>query len=257
MTLAIEYFDAAGVAAGAGVFIPLADLPSLQSAELASALPTPAKEGRVMLALLNRINAVVSPDTFDKLGFAITKNAPDGVDTDIFNQSYSVSWQKLVDLNTDTVSAVPVPTTGANLGLGSFTIADIFPSAVKVEAAGAVASAGIVINTAGIALYSSLTQAALNVASDSRAWFSALCDHLTVDSVKRSATVASGVVSASPSTVTGSTIVAAFTALPDPTTGILAVDVPTRALINRTDSIVIQLQLNSLTESFDVLVALA
>jgi hypothetical protein len=255
--LDIEYFDAAGNASADGVFIPLSDLPGVTASELASAQPSAAKEGKAMLSLLNKIFAVTSPDLFFKLGFTPTKEAPDGVSADIFNQVFAITSQKLVNLDTDSLSVVPVPTSGANSGLGDFAITDVFAGAVKVDAAGAVAGAGIVINTSGLLPYSSLTHASINVATDGRAWFAALADHLAIDSVKRSATVASAVISGIASSLSASAIPAEYIASTDPTSGILAADVPSRGLVNRTDTFTLQLQLNQSTQTFDVLAVVA
>jgi hypothetical protein len=163
----------------------------------------------------------------------------------------------LVNLDTDTISVVPVPASGANSGLGDFAITDVFASAAKVATGGAVSGAGVVINTSGLLPYSSLTHASIDVATDSRAWFSALADHLVVDSIKRTTTVASSVVTGIASTLSASAIPAEYIAAVDPTSGILAADVPSRGLINRTDTFTLQLQLNQSTQTFDVLVATA
>lgn len=257
MTLAIEYFDAAGTATLEGVFIPLAALPGITAPELATAESVAAKEGKTILSLLNKIYTTVSPDLFSKLGFNADKEAPDGVSADVFNQVFSVTSQKLVNLDTDSLSVVPVPISGANLGLGDFSITDIFAGAVKVAAAGAVSGAGVVINTIGLLAYSSLTHASINVATDSRAWFAALADHMAIDSIKRSTTVASSVVSGIASSLSASAIPADYIASVDPISGILVSDVPSRGLVNRTDTFTLQLQLNQATQTFDVLVTTA
>lgn len=250
MTLAIEYFNVAGTATAEGVFIPVSDLPGVTSSELLES--TVYKEGKVTLALLNRMYSVTALQSL--LGFAVTKEAPDGVDADIFNQTFLITYQKLVKLDTDNITIVPLPTSGANSGVGGFSIADIFPGAVRVSATDAVTGAGIVINTLGLAPYSSLAHADINVSNDSRAWFYAVADHLVIDATKRSASVSSSVVTGIASSISASGIPADYIATTDPVSGIVAADVRSRGLINRTDTITIQVQLNQTTQTFDVLV---
>lgn len=257
MGLGFEYFDAAGAATLDGVFIPVADLPGVQAAELAAAQSVGAKEGKSMLALLNKIYSVLSPEAFVKLGFGVTKDAPVGTDADIFTQTFGASYQKLVNLDTDAISQVPVPTSGANNGLGDFAIVDIFPGAVKVAAAGAVAGAGIVIQTVALTAYSSLTHAGLNLAAgtDNRDWFAALFDHLAIDPTVRTATVASAVTAVAAGNIGATAIPATYTQTTDPVSGIAAVDRPRRGLITRTFAYTVEILLSQTAQTFDVRVA--
>jgi hypothetical protein len=255
MTLAIEYFNAAGTATADGVFIPLASLPGVLASELAGAEAIAQKEGKTVLAILNRIYNIASPNTFSKLGLEVSKESPSGISADIFNQSFSVTYQKLVNLDTDTISVVPIPTSGANSGVGGFSIADIFSGAAKVAAAGAVSGAGVVIKTSGLLPYSSLTHASINPSGDSRDWIFALIDHLVADSDKRSASIASAVTSGTVGRLFSPSIPSTYIAATDPVSGILADDLNSRGLIGRINAITVQIQLNQTTQTFDVFVA--
>lgn len=257
MVLGIEYFDAAGAAALEGVFIPVADLPGVQAAELAAAQSVGAKEGKALLSILNAIYSVLSPEAFIKLGFGVTKDAPVGTDADIFAQTFGASYQKLVNLDTDVISQVPVPTSGVNTGLGDFAIVGIFPGAVKVAAAGAVAGAGIVVQTVSLSNYSSLTHAGLNLAAgtDNRDWFAALLDHLAIDPTVRTAAVASAVTAAVAGNIGSTAIPVDYTQAADPVSGIALADRPRRGLITRTLAYTVEILLNQATQTFDVRVA--
>ena len=255
MSLALEYFDAAGTATADGVFIPIANLPGLDAVELAAAEPIETKESKVLLALLNQIYDTISPTAFSALGLTMSKSTPTGGGAaDLVNLSFGSTWQKLVNLDTDTVSAIPVPTAGANVGLGDFGVADIFAGAAKVDAAEAVAGAGVVINTSGLTPYSSLSHADLTVAAgeDNRGWFMALVDHMATDTNVRSAAIATGITAATRGNVGAQVIPADFTAATDPTTGISSTDLPKLGLITRTLSWTIQVALNQATQLFEV-----
>ncbi len=257
MTLAIEYYDGNAVAQGLGVYIPVADLPGVNAAELANVYPAAVKEGKVILALLNRISRIVSPDSFDKLGFAITKEAPDGVDVDIFNQVFAITYQWVVGVAARTVDVVPVPNLGTNTGKGDFWIIDVFPGSFKVGPGSDVA-AGIVINDSGLTQYvNSALITDLDIDGDGRAWFAALAEHLTFDSIKRGVNNSSAVVSALASNYSASAITPDMIDATDPTTGIPPADAKKYALINRTDTVTVQLALNQDTQVFEVLVASA
>lgn len=259
MALSLEYFDAAGNAVADGVFIPVAALPGVLAAELAAAQSTALKEGKALLGLLNQMFNVISLAGFSKLGFAITKGIPAGVSADVANVTFSTTWQKLANLDNDTIGAIPVPTVGTSLGLGDFSVEEIFPGAAKVAAGGAVAGAGIVVTTAALTAYSSLTHGGLNTAAwqDNWAWFAALTDHLAAGVTVRDTanSIASAVTAVTLGTVDAATIPDAFIAAANPTSGILVADVPSRGLVTRTNSYTVQLELNQTTQTFDVRVA--
>lgn len=255
MSLAFEYFDAAGNANGDGVFIPIANLPGVDAVELAAAEPIETKESKVLLALLNQIYDTISPTAFSSLGLTMTKSTPTGGGgADLVNLTFGSTWQKLVHLDFDTVTSIPVPAAGVNVGLGDFGVVDIFAGAAKVDATHAVAGAGVVINTSGLTAYSSLSHADLTVAAgeDNRDWFMALFDHMATDANVRSAAIATAVTSAARGNVGAQTIPAAFTAATDPTTGINSADLPKLGLITRTVRWTIQVALNHATQRFEV-----
>lgn len=258
MALALEFFDADGAAVADGVFLPLASLPGVVAAELAAGQSALAKEAKALMAILERMYQVIAPSSFAALGFTVTKSAPTGVSVDasgsVVNQSYSVTWQKVVNLDLDVITLVPVPTAGNNLGVGDFSIADVFPSAAKVAAAANTGGAGVLVRTSGLTGYSSLTHAGLDVAADGRAWFAALADHFGLDAVIREAgTQTSAIIDATAEAVAAIDIPAAYVATTDPTSAIPNIN--QYGIITRAHSYTVQLQMNPAAQTFDVRVA--
>lgn len=253
--MSFEYFDAAGTAVAEGVFIPIAAVPGLVASELASGQAAGTKLGKSVFALINQIYNTLSPTNFNKLGFTVSKGNPAGVGADIINQNFGFTAQKLLNLKTDAISMIPEPTSGANSGLGSFSLSDVFAGAVKVAAAGAVSGAGVLIPTALLATYSSITQGGITISgsSDNRDWFAALFDWLGNGLAVRDASTASAVIARSASAISAVAIPANFTQTTDPVSGILAADLPVRGLISKSYSVTVQLQLNQTTQTFDVL----
>lgn len=250
MVLSIQYLAAAGNADFAGLWIPVTELPGLTADELAIAESVPAKEGKTQLAFLNKLYLALASAT--KLGFTIAKQSPSGAGIDRITQSFSVTWQKLVNIRDAVTSVIPLPTTGANLGLGGFTIADVFPTAAKVAAAGAVSAAGIVISDTALAAFDAGLAYAVN--TDSRRYFIALVDYFASNATLRTATVESGATSLTLSNIGSTSIPTNFTQS-DPLSGIIATDLPVLGIITRTTSFTIDLSLNQSTQKFDVRVA--
>jgi hypothetical protein len=258
MTLQIEYFDAAGNATNAGVFIPIAALPGIISTELAPEVSPPIKQSKVIFSILNRIFDVVSPTSFAALGLTVTKNTPSGTGINRIGQTFSATWQKLVDLSSNSLKLIPVPSTGANLGLGEFSLLDIFPLAEKVAAAGAVSGAGIVIATAPLTEYDSdLVQDSITISnsSDNRNYLFAFLTYLSVAMDLRSATVASALSGLSASSIGATAIPAAFTQSNDPTSDIDPANLPKLGIITKTLTYTVELEMNTTSQTFDVRVA--
>lgn len=249
MAFALEYFDAAGNAVADGVFIPVANLPGVQAAELAAGEPANTKESKVALALLNAISANLPASV---IGLTLAKGSPTGAGADVLNLPYTCSWQRLINLSSDGVDVVPVPTTGANTGVGGVNLTTIFAGAVKVAAGGAVAGAGVVIPSANLDAYSPISHADINPAADSREWLMGQLDALASNITRRAAGVASAVVTATTGSLGSAAIPAAYYAATDPTSGIASADLPKLGLITRSNAWSIQVTLNQSTQAFEV-----
>lgn len=256
--LNFEFFAAAGSATSDGVLIPIADLTGLKATELAPSESLNAKESRTVTSLLNTIHAALSPASFAALGFTITRGVPAGAGDNLINQTFTLTWQKLVRLDTAQVAQIPVPTTGTHTGVGQFSILDVFANASKVES-GDSTSAGVLIPTAELASFANLSHATLTVAAtaDNRDWFAALADWLAADASRRSTSEASAIINTSMGGVNSVGIPAAFTATNDPTSGLLAADLGKRGLISRSTSLTVQSVLNQDAQTFDVHVVTA
>jgi hypothetical protein len=170
----------------------------------------------------------------------------------VLNCPFTFTWQRVLNLANNETTPAPVPVAGANAGIGDVALVDIFPNSAKVAAAGAVAGAGVVINTAQLQNYSAITQATINPAADSRDWIMALMDAISTDSTVRSATVASGVVSRTRGTIGAATIPAAWTATTAPASGLDAADLPVLGLVTRSNAVAVQVALNQITQVFEV-----
>lgn len=248
MAITFEQFSSSGSAVGAGLFIPVADLPGVTSSELNG---TPSGTEKALFAILNKVYNVLSPSNFDKLGFSVAKPNPTGVAADTVNQNYTLSNQLMIDLSTLSVDQVPVPSAGANSGVGDIPLASVFPGASAVAASGAVAGAGIVLLNSELSAYAA-PAAATAVSGDGRQYLASLIAYLAGEASVRDGSTASSVISKSRSAATGFTPPANWTQSTDPVTGINASDLPVLAFITITYSLTVQLILNQSTQTFDV-----
>lgn len=248
--MAFEFLASGDAAAENGVFIPASDLPGVNAAELTGADSDALKQGKSTMALVEAL--VIGLAAAAPLGLTVSKASPAGAGANLFNQGYTMQWQKVVNLSDNTLGMIPLPTTGANAGNGGVAVSDLYPNAVPL-ASGAVAPAdGINIPAAELASYGAPAFAGLNLAGgqDNRSVLAALFETLS-SSETRSTTVESAITSAAKSTPASSAIPAAFTAGQDPTSGIAAADSRQRSLLSRNNTVSVQVELNPETQSFD------
>jgi len=249
MPLNFEYLAAAGPIAADGVFIPVGDLPGVLAAELGEA----AAESKAVYGLLNKIYEIISPAGFSSLGVAVSKANPIGSGNDLISQSYGMTLQYQVDHGTNTLSPIPVPTTGANAEVGKVGILDLFPSAMKV-AAGPMVEAGVLIPSGDLALYGAPSHAALAIGggADNRNWLASLINYLAVETPARSADTATAITAKSRSAATGFTPTGALVAETDPTSGIDPAALGRLSFLQQNYSFTVQLLLDPETQTFDV-----
>lgn len=236
MALGLQFGDAAFNASADCVFIPVADLDAtdIVAADFAAANSADAKASFAVAAIFEKMYQVMSPDTFRKLGWTISKDTITGVDEDQFSIAYTASYSKVVNDDLDVVTVIPVPTSGVNTGLGDFSVTDVFPGAVKVASGATTGAAGVAISSTELGRYTGLAHAAIDVAADSRDWFGALVSHLCRDSDKRSTTIETAIVRGTRSNKTSSAIPAEFTQATDPTSGIPSAEAYKYSLDSRT-----------------------
>lgn len=256
MALSFQYGDTGFNANSDGVFIPVANLTGVTAQELASGQSAISKEGKALFGLLNRLYTVVNPSSFAKLGFSVARNNPSPVNVDVLNDVFSISFQYLVNALLESVTVVPVPTSGANSGVGDISMLDVFPGATKVASGAATGGAGILIPSSDVSAYApNLSHAGLTLANDCRNYLSALlvyaADNVTVR--------ATGITSAVTSAVLGAygtlTIPASYYAATDPTADVDSADLPNLALLSRTIQFTVQTVRDQATQTFDINVA--
>jgi hypothetical protein len=244
--ISFEQFDAAGTATDAGLFIPVADLPGVDAAELDG---TTAGSDKAVLALLNVFYNTLSPTAFDKLGISVAKPNPTGQGSDLIAQNYSMVVDYLVDHEAQAIEMIPVPTTGTQDGVGAIALADLFPTAAAVAAAGAT-TAGIVIPNDELAGYGA--PLAASIPADARGYLSSLYHYIVGEADVRSADTASAITAKTRGAATGFTPPPAWTQATNPVSGIAAADLIKRSFFRTTLSITVQLLLDQETQTFDV-----
>lgn len=231
MALGFELYDGVDTAVAAGVFVPVADLWNVSSAELVAADAQSRLAFGLMEVLANPDGPLAS--LTPKLGIVSTYPNPVGAGTNLINQTATVTVNYVADLSDNTIAPLPLPVSNA----GAVNIDDIFPGAAVVAAAGATPGAGIVIPTALLQDYGGPAHASIDVDADSRDWINAfilyMADNLTI----RTASVASAVVAANP-------ILAGTGALPNAAqieaSGLSADDNATQLVLSRGVSMTLQ-----------------
>lgn len=183
--------------------------------------------------------------------------------TGFFDRSYTLSFQKYVNL-TDSISGiVPLPTTGANSGNGGVALTDIFPNAVKVAAAEAVASSALVIATADLtAIDNGITHTPLDITSgqDNRGVLTSIYEMFNEQLALRDASTASAFTASSRGTVgLIQQIPAAYIDATNPTSDIDPADVAGGqiGLLSKTASVTIQTEEDLSNDTVDVRVVTA
>lgn len=251
MLTGLEFFGAtAGNPAADGVKIPLADLSNgLTSSELSTGTSI-QKECKFLYAFLEKVNTVLSPTNFEKLGIGLTRDTSDA-GAGLVNFDFTLTAQYFESLNGNPVP-LPIPTTGSNSGVGDFTFTSIFPNAAKVTTADDVDDA-IVIPTGSLTAYGSPTQTNLNLGLDSRAYLMALYRALASESTLRVTNTPSAIIASAVSTASIVTLAAAATDATNPTTGIQANFIPYKGKVTQNlFSISIQTQLTPSNMTYEV-----
>lgn len=251
--MSLEFYEAAAVSpsgASDGVFIPIADLPGVVAGELAAAEDTGKK---VAKAILGALQGIANTLPSNALGLTVTR-ATASPGTDLTNNILTLTSQFYVDHETKQMDSLPVPSAGANSGVGGVAITDVFPNAEKIAADGAISGEGFLIPTANIAMYGAPAHGAIALANDSRLWFMGLAQWLTVDSnfAIRSPSQASGIVARSRGGTAAVTLPANATAATDPTTDLAASDLSKISVLQHSFSVTVQTIMDQAAQTFDV-----
>jgi hypothetical protein len=244
--MALEFFDAAGTAVNAGVFIPVSDLPGSLATELESGDSTASKTASFVFSVFKAIKNTLTTTSYlttqlagNILGqsYNLAESVPEVTKK---NHSYSLTTTFLAKKSDSTIQMIPL---NANSD-GELLVTDIFPNAVKVAASGAVAAAGVLINSSDLVGFGGIAHTSLTLAtSDGRQWLSSLVSWLFNTLTVRTASVASAITTKTRSTAIV-TIPALATNVDTPSTGLLATSLDLYSLFNDTITITIQTQEN-------------
>ena len=246
MPLSIEYYPVAGTVEAPvtvtkeGIFVPANQLPGLLPADLEP--EDNDKESKVIRSLLSTFAQGSIGQSF--LGIAFITAAPVAAGANLFNQTYLFSETRMGNLRKNTLAPIPLATIGTRANEGELVLTYFFENVRKVAASTSVTEPGVLIPTSSLIPYGSPTQENLVVISDSRSWLTALIGHIVFDATRRSAATPSAIVAASKVSTTILTPPPSFTAVENPTTGVLAAELPLRVFVTSTYSISVQVQIN-------------
>ncbi len=205
------------------------------------------------------LKAVQAEDLSAALGF--TKPASPTVtkiEGQFDNRSYSVTIQKYVDYQDGANGVVPLPTSGANSGLGGFALTDIFPNAVKVAAAGAVAAESLLIASADLtAIISSINHAGIDITAgqDNRELLGAIYEMFAEQLSLRDASTASAFIGLARGNLGQVAVIpAAYIAPSDPTSDLDATNASDGqvAVLSKTHTVTIQTEDDLSNDTIDV-----
>ena len=253
--LNLEFSDADFNSTVNALFIPVADLPGVNAAELAAGESTANKEAKAILGLWNQLFNIASPAAFGRLGLTVTKSTPaGGGSADLVNLTFSSTAQRLVNLASNSIAVVPVPTAGANSGVGDFALTDIFPGAAKVAAAAATGGAGVAIPWTLIEAFGGAAYAGADIAAgnDNRMELFALLESIANGATPRAADAESAIITRTLSAPASATIPVNYYQAADPVAGVVQADLAKLGLLSRTTALTIQVALNQTTQVFEV-----
>ncbi len=237
--LNISYYPAAVAAACGngvveGLFVPITNLPGIQSSELTDS----SKERKIALSFANKIynglNAIA-----DKLGLALVKSTPVGAGNDLIDQNFQYLIQYMINWSSGEVSELPLPTTNT----GKIYLEQALGTGITfVTNEGGVPSAGILIPNSMIRSANGVIPSDTR-AADARSYLSSLVHCFVMD-----LDTATSVILNSKSNPAGITANATFLA----TNGVLSADLNYRSFFSLTYNLTLRLKLNQETQTFDV-----
>lgn len=256
--MALTFFEDAVVAGAgngvpAGLVLPIADLPGIVAGEFADAASQATKEGKAALAIANALHSYLTTNVADIVGMSATRAKASATDS-LDNFTFTFSAQYVAYLELGTLEQIPLPSAGANSGVGGFAIDDVFPNAAEVAAEGAIAGESVVIPYADLADFGGSDPAAIT-GVDNRDFFAALFRAMPSLLPIRTVSVASAITTTTQATPTTFTLAPAATATTDPTTDISASDLNKIGLLQFNSSFTVQVALNQVAQTFDVNVA--
>lgn len=251
--MALEFFEttvASPSGASEGIFIPISDLPGVMAGEFATG---ESNEKKVAKAILGAFFALTNNLPSNLLGFTAARTTASG-GLDLTNSAFTITPQFYVDHETKQMAALPVPSSGANSGVGDLSIADIYPNAEKVAADGAISGEGFLIPSGDIEVYGAPDHASVSLANDSRLWFMGFAQWVSVSPsiLVRGATQASAVTTRARSGTQAVTLPGAATQTTDPTTDLAASDLNKISVVQHAFNVTVQTKMNQSTQTFEI-----
>jgi hypothetical protein len=122
------------------LLIPVSDLPMIEAPELGSDQGIDLRIGKILLAIGTALQEYTAAN--NPLGFTVTKTrATFSADRD--NVQFNLSVNRIASMIENSFEPYPVPSEGANTGIGGFTLQDIFPNAFIINSGNLVESLGV------------------------------------------------------------------------------------------------------------------
>lgn len=249
MVLILEAGTADFAASQDSIFIPQSDLTAYGLDNAADCTNDASGHAKCLWAISKAIWDNFA-DLAGILGVSLntpsSTNAQQQANGDVYvTHQYSGSYQVLADLKADTLGLIPVPSSGANSGVGDFALSDLLPNIAKVANAGQTGAAGLAIGFSSLSdMVSGLTFAGLNLANgnDNRRYFMAMVKSLANGLSIRTTGTASAFTAKSVGNLSSSSIPANYYSQTDPLSNISATKVSEGSviLLNQTFSYSLQ-----------------
>ena len=256
------YVPSAGTASASGIFIPRDNIAGLiADSELATAEDKIKKDCKFLAGFLTTLQSTITANRaannslITALGFTITKGNPTGVESGVFNQTFTASIAQVIDYSTSTFYPIPVPVSGSNSGRGVLKITDVFPDAVSVASAGSIAEAGVLIPHTEVDAYGAAITTNPTNDTQSRQWFAAMLRYLFNEipiRVNTNPENFSAVITKTLGTVTPFTLAADALASTNPSTGLDPTKVSLIDIYSRSVQFTIEFLLNEQFRRFEV-----
>lgn len=259
--MAIQIFPTAGgTASFSGVFIPVGDLLNggIEGAvEFADAEPAALKRDKALFAASYVLTSYID-DLAPGLSLGLSVTRPNKTS---INYTFGATLQLHEVLGSgESLAPLPIPSAGTNAGIGEVTLIDVFPNATKIAAAADPGGSGLLIESASLTSFGAPDHASLVLADDARMWLGAFFRYLatSTDLPIRSSAVSSAVIAKSAPSYSSFSLPAAATASTNPTTDLVASELPQTVLIQQSASVTfnlvasspaptLELELNSVT----------
>lgn len=240
-----------------GIYIPIGNLPGMESTELGIAESENRKQGKVVYSIVQAIHQYLSVNT-STLSLISRIGNPTIVSSTIITLNYVLTADYLVDVSSGKTKMIPVPTGGVYSGIGEVSLRDIFPGCFKVtsldnsaDASGiGAAGAGVLISTDDLSQYGFFNDvegsniSTLNITGDNRYAIASIMQCICDGNINvRSTSTASGITAVSITPATSVVIPLTYYNNSNPLTGILNADLDHLSITRRAYSITFELNL--------------